>query len=116
MTANRFRFRAWDGERMRNEFFIHSSGKIDFDWFGRERNWKIMQSTGLLDKNGKEIFENDILSPPNCTTHKQWIDVSWDNEQACFNLHRRLHYSTVKECEIVGNPYENPLLPMERYC
>ncbi len=53
------KFRVWDNvDYMSTPFTLQDiqSGKIQFTG-----DVKIMQFTGLLDKNGKEIWEGDIL-------------------------------------------------------
>ena len=81
----------------------------------------IMQFTGLHDKNGKEIYEGDILLNPLATApeDKGWI-VIWkdygfyysliDIEDIVENKDFRPFGDTDIYFEIIGNIYENPEL------
>lgn len=75
------------------------------------------QFTGLRDKNGKEIFEGDIVKASIFNYGgkgkvKEWIDeVAWDDEWACFWLKRDRQSDWYRvECEVLGNIHENPEL------
>jgi uncharacterized phage protein (TIGR01671 family) len=68
----------------------------------------IMQSTGLADVNGKEIFEGDVIELYDKKRKIRWADGSWyfvDREgdgDHVFFFHRHM--------EVIGNIYENPEL------
>ncbi len=80
---------------------------------------KLMQSTGLKDKNGREIFEGDILA---FETDDEVIKVNvfWDEEHALFMFESKkyneqeplaeLVENNTYPFEIIGNIYENPEL------
>nr|DAO32261.1 MAG TPA: YopX protein [Caudoviricetes sp.] len=74
---------------------------------------KLMQSTGLVDKNGKEIFEGDILDYKG-----RKALVRWHGSYASFiyrfvdelqkrNAEWNPLYLAYLKCEVIGNIYEN---------
>jgi len=79
-----------------------------------KKDWKVMQFTGLLDKNGKEIYEGDVI---------EWYRLLMDCKSVekvgqVMKFHTRKmtaqftgvsgeHWRTV---EVIGNIYENPEL------
>lgn len=77
---------------------------------------EIMQFTGLHDKNGKEIFEGDIVRrnagswPEIGKVHYQDCSFVLDriNEKNCEWIEWPAEYFS--DCEVLGNIYENPTL------
>lgn len=77
-----------------------------------------MQSTGLFDKNGNEIFEGDIVRISmriGKRTTTSIGTVEFDKFEVCFIIQNKLggHYVTmfhVRYFEVIGNIYENPEL------
>ena len=117
------KFRAWD--KSSNCWIDMKTVAIDPDGghllsatgdelvWSNHSNYEIMQFTGLTDKNGKEIYEGDILE-------------HWDNRYIVPNftpLDRMYKAENIKEhqegsddwismsnvdWEVIGNIYENP--------
>lgn len=76
------------------------------------------QYTGIKDKNGKEIYEGDIvLCERNITPSidKYTYIVGWNAEDARYNFIYKGGWSEIDACnhifmEVIGNIYENPEL------
>lgn len=71
----------------------------------------IMQFTGLLDKDGKEIYEGDILKD----IDNRHVEVKFDSgvfyiTKTGPTLAHAILLNSVAECEVIGNIYENPEL------
>ena len=77
---------------------------------------ELMQSTGLKDKNGKEIFEGDILDYKGRKALVRWhgsyesFIYRFVDELQKRNTEWKPLYLAYMKCEIIGNIYENPEL------
>lgn len=73
----------------------------------------ISQCTGVSDKNGKLIFENDIIRSDSYT-----IIVHWNGKYASWALERKGwaydHFfgeaEDPEDCEVIGNIFDDPQL------
>lgn len=75
----------------------------------------LMQYTGLKDKNGKEIYEGDVLKNyANVNGEVIFVDgafmFSWDEQEEVLTLYE----IKMQRLEIIGNIYENPELINKR--
>ena len=106
----KIKFRAWRPNKLEMDYFDFIKTE-DVAKFG-EGNWflqHLMQYTGLMDKNGKEIYEGDICSGHSDGNGKiVWNDFEWVYQ---FEGEDIVGIWEVRsDLKIVGNIYENPEL------
>ena len=117
------KFRAWDKETktMNGMAEIYRNRNQEIELRPRDEDIILMQSTGLKDKNGKEIFEGDVIAievddtgtPINARIFQNskigvlMFHVFEDNEDV--PMVELLEDNSVA-FEIIGNIYENPEL------
>lgn len=75
----------------------------------------LMQSTGLKDKNGKEVFVGDIIKCTRGCLHEVYIEKEYGGTYiggmpAVYLKGLREGYAWTEHEEIIGNIYENPEL------
>ncbi len=111
------KFRAWD---KRNNKWIHpdlfyiSNNAFYPDFRDLEDGislfdyeYELMQFTGLYDKNGKEIYEGDIILFNNFGDTLDKVVYS----PGCFHTSGGGYLlDEIREIEVIGNIYENPEL------
>lgn len=107
------KFRAWDGKQMLQHH------EINFDWLQEgDFTWvKPMQFTGLFDRNGKEIYEGDIVKDSELVYYIRFGEISFDEyagigwllcgipEKDDNNFF--ISPDDVSVIEVIGNIYEN---------
>ena len=116
------KFRAWDYD---NKKMVYQSDNGDeYAWdIGYEKIYitkleeelpqptiKLMQYTGLKDKNGKEIYEGDVVQEGNRLWQVGFKDgcfVGVDFKNATWDELINIGYGNI---EVIGNIYENPKL------
>lgn len=73
----------------------------------------VMQYTGLKDKNGKEIYEGDIVEIGGKNYHIEWQKDKWypgNYNNGDYYRGGDMDDYEWKKVEIIGNIYENPEL------
>lgn len=123
--SREIKFRAWDGERLRSVNTIGwTNGEVDWldtpKYHGPiDEDIKLMQYTGLKDKNGVEIYEGDICEVTFSNDTYQYSESTMIYEvgsSLCAyrflrnNKHFSLELSKAVKTKVIGNIYENPEL------
>lgn len=123
------KYRAWDKARNEMNYKV-MVGNCDTDdenwtcpiiWIEEEKDWLhfddyecIMQSTGLKDKNGKEIFEGDVVKMSKDVYSEPTYYEVVRHRGGAYRLESKQHGCELwlrhTDCEVVGNIYANPEL------
>lgn len=136
------KFRAWDRSRKKMIYGIEAAydgcgnqirlADIDYeDYFGsyigvdtvyrsaNGKNYEVMQFIGLRDKNGREIFERDIIKPPHLYKEHGPGEIVYlapgyayrpKDVRYGFSLSQFDYRYPGEEYEVIGNTFENPEL------
>jgi uncharacterized phage protein (TIGR01671 family) len=135
------KFRAWDKEEKRMVGNVERAydgmsedckngeyyGFIScFDDFLLEEQFEVMQYTGLKDKNGKEIYEGDIVKFEDWFSDAKFTAlIEFGNPNGTYTWGWQLHHISGNKpnmdillwidmdgagAEVIGNIYENPEL------
>jgi uncharacterized phage protein (TIGR01671 family) len=107
------KFRAWDAST--KQMFENVQNSNGFDSWLHQPDCTVMQYTGLKDKNGKEIYEGDIVigdlrNEFGSLQEDVRGQIAWNIKSAGFVTKipgEEQTYFIGKYVEIIGNIYEN---------
>ena len=79
------------------------------------KEYELMQSTGLFDRNGKEVFVGDIVKCTRGCHHEVYLEKEYGGTfiggmPAIYLKGLLSGYAWTEDEEIIGNIYENPEL------
>lgn len=123
---DRFKFRVWDKDmkRFQEPFSLRDGIPLYADGQEWQRDYIVSQCTGLRDKNGKLMFEGDIVHKSGSKFNGEKIlsEIEWCETSAHFVYSdyigiggsHEFRTGTAGKMEVLGNIYENPELIKEK--
>ena len=109
MSNDRFKFRVWVDEAKRYcaNFSIDTDGVV-WNGHGTFRDGIVIeQCTGIRDRNGRLIYEGDIVTGIVGLNEERFRGtVFWSEEQVSWMISRDFYITAFDDIEIVGNIHE----------
>ena len=121
---DRFKFRIWHKPTKTMEYNGLWTGYPNIQKKMSDNNFIIMQCTGITDKNGKLIYEGDVLKIHTVWEHRPYYYaiVKWQRNRYKFQkIEKGVFLGDIAplkhfaNSEVIGNIYENPEL-LEDQC
>lgn len=99
---DRFKFRVWNDMQKcysQDDHYIDEDGQLN-----TSGKYIVEQCTGLKDKNGKLIYEGDIV-----LVEDNKCPIEWESFNARYNVigYGEIAYLNYNDIEIIGNIHEN---------
>lgn len=119
--SREIKFRAWTGTKIVYRFAIEAISGFQKDaGIAAEitngeiseyhSDWILMQYTGLKDKNGREIYEGDIIRALAYGKPFSYV-LEWQQEGELNGYPiTGFIYNSLNDADVIGNIYENPEL------
>lgn len=121
--------RSWISSEQEDKARLRSVSTYQAEWRAFEvRTDTICQYTGLTDKNGKLIFENDVVKATvrqnslcQLSSYSDFYQISYQEKYCYFYLKKKNNNLLfdgnwsyyIKSIEVIGNIFENPELMNE---